>query len=420
MHVRLPFLPFLPVALAALLGSASRRAPADDAGALPPGPPTPPAARAPERTRGGSPVEGSRPIDLAICLDTSGSMQGLIDAARRTIWSVVSELATAQPAPRLRVALLSYGSPGHDADGHVVVETDLTSDLDLVSERLFALGTAGGDEYVGRVVGRALDGLAWSAGDALRLLFVAGNESADQDRERPFRDAAGRAAKRGVRVNAIYCGGADDGDAGGWRELALLGTGRFASIDKDRGTVAVATPYDAELAALSRRLNATYVAYGRAAKESRARQEAQDANAAGAGAPAAAERAAAKASGLYANGTWDLVDRLAEEPALDLGALPEGDLPEELQKVPPAERRAWLATKRTERAALQEQVRALDQQRQAHVRAEMGRQRLSDDAGLDRALKEALREQAAAAGFRFEKAATPAPAPAPTSPPTPR
>src|SRR5262245_30312138 len=166
-----------------------------------------------------------RPIDLAICLDTSGSMEGLIHAARQKIWSVVSELATAKPAPRLRVALLTYGSPGNDADGHVVLQTDFTSDLDLVSEKLFALGTNGGDEYVGRVVARALDGLAWSTGRGLRLVFVAGNESADQDTAKPFREQASRAATRSVVVNAIYCGGADDGDAAGWRELSLLGKG---------------------------------------------------------------------------------------------------------------------------------------------------------------------------------------------------
>jgi hypothetical protein len=367
-------------------------------------------------------AKAPRPIDLAICLDTSGSMQGLIHAARRKIWSVVSELATAKPAPMLRVALLTYGSPGNDADGHVVVQTDFTNDLDLVSERLFALTTNGGEEYVGRVVSRALDGLDWSKGNGLRQVFVAGNESADQDPAKPFRDEARRATERGIFVNAIYCGGADDGDAGGWRELSLVGKGRFASIDKDHGTLAIATPFDADLAALSGKINATYVAYGRRAAEGAARQEAQDKNAVGAGAPAAAERAAAKASGLYDNGGWDLVDRLQAEPALDLAKLKDEELPADLKQVPVADRRGWLEAKRTERAALQEQIKALDAKRQAHVKAEMEKQRLTDDAGLDKALKEALREQAGAAGFTFEPVApiAPVPRPAPASTPTPR
>jgi hypothetical protein len=374
MHLRLPCSPFASLALFGLLALAPAAADAE---------------------------ESIRPIDLVICLDTSGSMQGLINAARQKIWSVVSELGTAKPTPLLRVALLTYGSPGHDDEGHVVVQTGFTTDLDLVSERLFALGTNGGDEYVGRVVARALDGLAWSTGEALRLVFVAGNESADQDRVQPFRDVAGRAAGRGVLVNAIYCGGADDTDAAGWRELALAGKGRFASIDKDHGTVHVVTPFDAELALLSQRLNGTYVGYGAAAEASRLRQMTQDKNAAAAGAPAAAGRAAAKASGLYENGGWDLVDRLEREPALDLATLKEDELPEDLRKVPAADRRKWLEAKKAERTTLQQQIKALDEQRRAHVKVEMGKQRLSDAAGLDHALKEALREQAAAAGFRF-------------------
>ena len=95
----------------------------------------------PHPSRSPSPRRPS-PIDLVICLDTSGSMQGLINAARQKLWSVVSELATAKPMPDLRVALLTYGSPGNDEAGHVVLQSDLTRDLDLISEKLFALHDA--------------------------------------------------------------------------------------------------------------------------------------------------------------------------------------------------------------------------------------------------------------------------------------
>jgi hypothetical protein len=203
---------FAAVALA-LAGGAVR---ADDVAAPPPVVATPRAVPA-------------KPIDLALCLDTSGSMQGLINAARQKLWEVVNQLATAQPTPTLRVALLTYGSEGTEADGYVVVRTPFTTDLDLVSERLFALGTDGGTEYVGRVVRTAVEGLPWSRGEGAKILFVAGNESADQDRAAPFRDVVARAAKGGVRVNAIYCGSPDDADAPGWREVATLGGGRVAA-----------------------------------------------------------------------------------------------------------------------------------------------------------------------------------------------
>ncbi len=388
--MRVPLLPLFALLPAFLLaGPGAERAPADEP--LPTAAPN--AARHPHR-------EAPKTIDLAICLDTSGSMQGLIDAARQKLWSLVSELATAKPTPTLRVALLTFGSPGSDDPGHVVLRTGFTQDLDLVSEKLFQLGTNGGDEFVGRVLHRALGALAWTPENALRMVFVAGNESADQDREKPFRLEAQNAVAKGVVVNAIYCGGPDDGDAALWRELALVGKGRFASIDHNHGTVVIATPFDQPLAELSAKLNATYVFVGDKAREQQERQRVQDGNAAGAGAPAAAERAAAKASDLYK--TDDLVERLAADPALDLALLKEAELPDDLQKVPAAERKAWLETRKSERAALQAQVKDLDHKRRSHVEAEMKRQQLSDTNGLDRALRDAVRQQAHEAGFDFE------------------
>ncbi len=344
----------------------------------------------------------AKPVDLVICLDTSGSMSGLINAARQKLWSVVSELATAKPMPDLRVALLTYGSPGNDEAGHVLLQSDLTRDLDLISEKLFAMQTNGGEEFVGRVVWHALEKLDWSRKDAVRILFVAGNESADQDSVRPFRVQAKTAVDRGITVNAIYCGGADDGDAAGYRELAALAKGRFAHIDHNHGTVAVVTPYDQELAKLSAAINRTYVAFGLRAEEAQKRQVAQDANAEGAGAPAAADRAAAKAGRLYRNSAWDLVDRMDEED-FDLATVPEDQLPEVMRKMTADERTAYLAEKKAERVTIQAKIKDLATKRDAFVKEEMDKRKLDDTRALDRALREAIREQAAQGGFAFDK-----------------
>ncbi len=79
-------------------------------------------------------LDERRHVDLAICLDTSGSMRGLLDSARQSIWAIVNDLALAKPAPRLRIALLTFGNDGHSkANGWVRVDTGFTGDLDLVS-----------------------------------------------------------------------------------------------------------------------------------------------------------------------------------------------------------------------------------------------------------------------------------------------
>ncbi len=346
------------------------------------------------------PKPAPRPVDLAICLDTSGSMDGLLDAARQRLWAIVNELALAKPSPRLRVALLTYGNNGHSADsGYIAVDSGFTDDLDLVSQKLFALTTNGGEEYVGHVLRTAVDTLDWTKSkDALQIVVVAGNEGADQGSV-PFRDACARAIGRGIMVNSIYCGPAGDGVAPGWREVAKLADGQFAAIDHNHGTVVLASPFDDQLAALSASVNTTYLPFGATGGEGAARQEAQDANATNSAPAAAAGRAATKANGMY-RCAWDLVDACKEKD-FDLAKVEVTELPEAMRKMTPEERRKHVEAKAKERAEIQAKILELDTRRQAWVAEEMKKQSLSDDQSFDANLRRALREQAAKKGFEF-------------------
>lgn len=352
--------------------------------------------------------DAARPVDLAICLDVSGSMEGLIHAARQNLWAVVNDLARLQPTPVLRVALLTYGCSAHDAEqGWVKVESGFTTDLDEVSRLLFALGTNGGDEYVARVVQRALDSLQWSHDpQALKLLFVAGNEAATQDPKLDSAAAARAAIARGIVVNTIYCGNPLDELAPAWRAVAQAADGQFAAIDKDDATV-IPTPFDEQLAALSTAMNATYVPYGAERQVWAANQAAQDGNAVGMNPAAAAERCQTKAGGLYWNAHWDLVDA-CEDPKFELEKVRSADLPEQLRALSLEELRRHIATQRRERGAIREQVESIAGQRDAFLAAERARLGGAGQQRFETVVLEAVRQQAEARGFR--RAAAPAPA----------
>lgn len=341
--------------------------------------------------------EPARPIDLAICLDISGSMNGLIDAARQNLWAVVDELARLQPAPRLRVALLTYGCSAHEAStGWVKIDVPFTHDLDLVSERLFALTTNGGDEYVARVVRAASEQLAWSDDrEALKLLFVAGNEAATQDREFATEAVCKAAIQQGIVVNSIYCGQATDELAAAWRDVARFADGRFAAIDHNAAVV-VTTPYDARLQELSTALNATYVPYGANAGAWVDNQIRQDANAASLNVAAAAQRCMVKGSGLYDNRQWDLVDA-CKDPKFVLAEVEKEDLPEALRGLDPAALRRHVDEQAARRASLSRQVAALGKQRDAFVQRHQARQQA--EGHFENAVLDAVRAQAAARGF---------------------
>ncbi|MBX3462735.1 MAG: VWA domain-containing protein [Planctomycetes bacterium] len=341
-----------------------------------------------------------RPIDLAICLDISGSMDGLIHQARQNLWAVVNDLATLQPSPTLRVALLTFGCSTHDAErGWVKVETGFTTDLDAVSQRLFALSTNGGDEYVARVVQTALGELQWSPDPgALKLLFVAGNEAATQDPKVDTAAQSRAAIARGIVVNSIYCGDPADTLAPAWRELAKLADGQFAAIEKDNAVVIV-TPFDEQLAALSAAMNPTYVPYGAQREAWAQNQAAQDCNAASLNPAAAAQRCQTKASGLYANAHWDLVDA-CDDPKFKLDDVQKADLPEALRALTVAELRAHIAAQKQKRSELRAKAEELGRQREAFVLAEQKKLGAKGEALFDRVVLAAVRLQAEAKGFR--------------------
>ncbi|MBL8754899.1 MAG: VWA domain-containing protein [Planctomycetes bacterium] len=340
-----------------------------------------------------------RPIDLCICLDISGSMDGLINAARQNLWSVVNELATLQPTPTLRVALLTFGCDAHDAQkGWVKVETGFTTDLDTVSQKLFALATNGGNEYVGRVVQTALAELEWSQqGEGLQLLFVCGNESAQQDKEVDNAVVCKAAIGKGIVVNSIYCGADTDAIATAWRDVARLADGQYAAIEKDTAVV-ITTPFDAQLAELSTALNTTYVAYGAQRDMWVGNQVAQDGNASTLNPAAAAQRCQTKASGLYSNAHWDLVDA-SDDAKFKLEEVKKEDLPEALRALSLADLRTHVAAQRAKRKELQAKVAEVGKQRDAFVLAEQKKLGAARDTQFEKVVLEAVRQQAAARGF---------------------
>jgi len=356
------------------------------------------------RVGAAAPATGGKHVDLVICLDTSNSMDGLIASAKQKLWAVVNELATARPRPILRVGLYHYGNNGLDAKtGWVEKLCDLTDNLDGVYSKLFALRTYGGTEYVARVVKAAVDEMPWNTDKGtLRVIFVAGNEPATQDTTLKLQDVCKSAASRGIIINTIYCEYGATGEQGGWQDAARWADGQYAAINADRGTVVVNSPYDKKLADLSVELNGTYVAFGAAGKDG-ARLQADMETAAGSMSPSAhAERAQAKASGLYVNDAWDLVDAKTGGK-VDLAKMDPNALPEKMRKMTPKEREAYVAGKAARRDAIQKEIRDLSAKREAFVKEQVARQGLSEKQAFDAALRSAVRRQAEQKDFRFEK-----------------
>jgi hypothetical protein len=339
-------------------------------------------------------------VDLVIALDTSSSMNGLVDAARQKLWDVVNLLAQAKPRPQLRVGLISYGNTHYDATaGWVRKDMDLTSDLDAVYSKLFALTINGGDEYVARAVDHAVTNMQWDQDKkTLKIVFVAGNEPANQDPKIPIETAVHQAREKGIFVNSIYCGSESAGEASLWRKVAELGAGKYAAIDHNR-VVAINTPMDSEIAKLNDELNKTYVAYGRSGGEKQQNQLAQDKNARSMGGMAASSRSAAKASALYMADDWDLVD--AKKKGKKVAEMKEEEMPAELRNLKPAERDAYVDGKAKERAAIQGRIAEVNKRREAFIAQEQKKRAKPGSMSFDDAMLGSVKTQAESVGFGF-------------------
>jgi hypothetical protein len=345
-------------------------------------------------------------IQVAILLDTSNSMDGLINQARAQLWKIVNDLALAKydgKRPDLEVGLYEYGNSRLDSKTHWVrMVMPLTTDLDKFSESLFALKTSGGSEYCGAVIAAATRELEWSDDkNSLKMIFVAGNEPFSQG-PIAYAESCKAAAGRNITISTIFCGPIETGVATGWQHGAQLADGSFSSIDQNKAVVAVAAPQDKELAELNTKLNDTYCAYG--ARERREefaqRQQAQDANAAQSA--AGASRIGFKASAQYRNADFDLIDAVNEKK-VKLEELKNEELPENLQKLSKEELARYVSDKAAERKAVQEKIQELTKARDAYVASVRKKESGEDGAGLDRAIIESTRQQAQKKNFQYEK-----------------
>lgn len=345
-------------------------------------------------------------IQIALLLDTSNSMDGLIDQAKSQLWSVVNEFIRARRDGRpasIEVALYEYGNNGLPAEeGFVRQVVPMTDDLDLVSEKLFALRTNGGEEYCGQVIRDAVRQLVWSGSDDVyKAIFIAGNEPFSQGTVE-YSASCRAAIERGIIVNTIFCGPVAQGEQTGWKDGAVLADGRFMSIDHDQKVAAIPAPQDEELARLGLEMNKTYLPYGKMGHEGQARQVVQDANAVAVSPNAAVTRSISKGSAdLYCNAAWDLVDAI-NTGRCKLEDVKDEDLPEDLRKLSKADRKARVDEAIQGRAKIQKRILDLNKDREAFLAAERKKLAEKGEETLDSAIIKAVREQASRANIRFE------------------
>jgi len=333
-------------------------------------------------------------IKVALLLDTSNSMDGLIDQAKSQLWKIVNELSYAKcqhETPNLEIALYEYGNDGLEkADGFIRQVIGFSSDLDEISERLFSLRTNGGSEYCGEVIQTSLKDLKWGKRkNDLNIIFIAGNEAFTQG-DTSYKSAIADAKEKDVVVNTIFCGDYQNGVSGKWRDAANLGNGEYLNINQNKRIIHVVTPYDDEIIILNKRLNKTYIYYGNSGRKKYAMQSAQDSNAGAMSEEVAVSRAVVKSSKTYRNSTWDLVDAEKEEN-FSYGKIDKRKLSKDLQNKSTAELKKYVEKQSLKRKEIQAEIQKIDKKRRQYIASQKTK---SKDDELESVMINAIKKQA--------------------------
>ncbi|MGB1283198.1 MAG: vWA domain-containing protein [Polaribacter sp.] len=309
-------------------------------------------------------------IKVALLLDTSGSMSGLIDQAKSKLWEIVNELSYAKygiQKPDLEIALYEYGNDGLPSKkGYIRQVLHFSKDLDEISERLFSLTTNGGSEYCGQVIQTSLNELEWGKNkNDLRLIFIAGNEPFTQGKI-DYKDAVVNAKEKDIMINTIFCGDYHSGISGKWQDGAVSGGGDYMTINHNKKIVHIITPYDDEIIILNKKLNKTYIYYGDLGYSKYANQKTQDSNAASLNEEIVVKRAVSKSSRLYNNSAWDLVDA-DKNKKVDYAKIEKKKLPKDLQNKSAVEIKKHVKKQAKKRKEIQEKIQELNTKRRSYI-----------------------------------------------------
>ena len=345
-------------------------------------------------------------IQLAILLDTSNSMDGLIDQAKSQLWRIVNEMAKATSGnekPELELALYEYGNDRLSVtNGYITKLSDFTTDLDNVSELLFGLSTNGGSEYCGQVISTSTQNLKWDdSRESLKIIFIAGNEPFNQGRVN-YVEACTGAKGKDILINTIFCGAYQEGVNTMWKKGADLTGGSYMNIDQDQKTVYINTPYDDQIMQLNINLNNTYIGYGQTGQLKKAKQMEQDKNAAQYGAANSVERATSKTKHVYKAESWDLVEA-SEAKKVDYAKLKEEELPSEMKAMSAIQKKEFIDKKSKDRTEIKKKMGELEVKRNEYIQKEKSKNTKPSAASpLEDAMLNSVKKAAVAKKMKFE------------------
>lgn len=346
-------------------------------------------------------------VELVFALDTTGSMGGLIDGAKRKIWFIVDEVMKAKVQPEVKVGLVAYRD---QSDSYVTQVTPLSDDLDAVYKDLMAFKADGGGdtpEDVELALHHALTRIQWTEGkDVLKIIFLVGDAPPQRYPQAVrWEKSAQDAVRRFIYINTVQAG-VDTSTTTVWTKIAQSAEGRFSRIQQDGGVVAeIATPFDADLAKLSVELDATELDYGsrevRGMSMSTRTMSSMGTSSYGEGSMGKRGAAKAKMMKSATKVKKDLVSLYEVQGAGALADVKTEELPDEMQKQSAEDRAKKIEELAKKRERIRGQIADTSKKRDAFI-AEAKKTKKAPKSEFDDEVVSTIRSQASKIGLQYE------------------
>lgn len=317
-------------------------------------------------------------VEVCFVLDTTGSMGGLIDGAKKKIWSIANQIVQSENKPqRIRFGLVGYRDRG---DTYVTKLHGLSDDLDSVYLHLSKFTADGGGDHpesVNQALHEAVEKMEWSKNkDTKKIIFLVGDAPPKMSYadDTKFYESCALAVKKGIRLNTLQCGTHSE-TTNIWTSIASLGNGKFAMIPQDGGTVQVRSQYDNDLNDIELKINGTIMLYGdkKVRRREGVKLEALNKASFEEKASRATYNTNAGRSDAIGGAQVDLVDMWSNKE-IELGAIKKENLPEAYQSLDEGSLRSKLDDLVSERKKLQVNQISLVKKREEEIRDKLKEQ----------------------------------------------